>query len=162
MITAIAAVSGNWGIGKGGDLLFHIPEDMKFFRMTTLNHNVIMGRKTLESFPNGKPLKNRTNIVLSQNPDFAPEDVVVCRSVGEAIGYMNQHDDEDFICGGGEIYKAFLPYCSKALITKVEATPEADTFFPNLDEDENWLLTEQSEVFEHEGIKFRFCTYTRK
>lgn len=162
MITAIAAVSGNWGIGKDGGLLFQIPEDMKFFRMTTMNHNVVMGRKTLESFPNGKPLKNRTNIVLSGNPDFAPEDVVLCRSIEEALGVMNQHDDEDFIIGGGEIYKAFLPYCSKALITKVDAVPEADTFFPNLDEDDEWVLAERSEEYDYEGTKFRFCTYMRK
>lgn len=162
MITAIAAVSGNWGIGKNGDLLFRIPDDQKFFRMTTMGHTVVMGRKTLESFPGGKPLKNRTNIVLTRNINYTAEDVAVCRSVEEVLGILNQRESDNFIIGGGEIYKALLPYCGKAIITKIDAICEADVFFPNLDEDNNWVLTEKSEEYNYDGVKFRFCTYMRK
>lgn len=157
MITAIAAVSQNWGIGKDNDLLFNIPEDKKFFRRTTLNHTVIMGRKTLQSLPNGKPFKDRRNIVLSRDPNFSAEGAEVCRSVNEVLTLIK--DEDAFVVGGGEIYREFLPCCAKAIITKVEASPEADAFFPDLDKAGNWRLLEQSEEYEYEGLKYRFCTY---
>ncbi|MDE6764588.1 MAG: dihydrofolate reductase [Oscillospiraceae bacterium] len=160
-MTAIAAVSENRGIGKAGDLLFNIPEDKRFFRRTTLNHTVIMGRKTLESLPNGKPFKDRNNIVLSRDKSFSCDGTTVCGSVGEALKLIGS-DEEAFVVGGGEIYKAMLPYCEKAIITKVYAAPEADVFFPDLDEDENWSLEEQSEEYDYEGLKYRFCVYTKK
>lgn len=160
MITAIAAVTRNWGIGKDGDLLFHIPEDKKFFRRTTINHTVIMGRKTLESLPNGKPFKDRSNVVFSRNTAFAPEGVTVIGSIDEAVRLAEEKPDEEiFVVGGGEIYRAMLPYCQKALITKIDAETEADTFFPNLDEDPGWTLSEQSEKYDFEGTKYSFCTY---
>ncbi len=157
MLTAIAAVSGNWGIGKNGDLLFNIPEDKKFFRRTTLNHTVIMGRKTLESLPGGKPFKDRKNIVLSRNRDFAPEGVTVCHDVREVLGIIKNEDA--FVAGGGEIYRLMLPFCAKAIITKVDSIPEADTFFPDLDSAANWTITGQSEKYTYEGLTYRFCTY---
>ncbi len=162
MITAIAAVSENWGIGYKGDLLFHIPEDMKLFRTVTAGHTVVMGRKTLLSFPDGKPLKNRHNVVLSRNTEFCPEGVTVFKSVNEALEHIKTLGGEVFIIGGGEVYREFLPYCQKALITKVNAAPPADTFFPDLDKDPEWEMTEQSEEKEHNGVKFRFCTYIKK
>ncbi len=162
MITAIAAVSENWGIGYKGELLFHIPEDMKLFRTVTSGHTVVMGRKTLLSFPNGQPLKNRSNVVLSRSADFKPEGVTVFGSVEEVLKYIENADGEIFIIGGGEVYREFLTYCQKALITKVQARPEADTFFPDLDKDSEWVMTELSEEKEHNGIRFRFCTYIRK
>ncbi len=162
MITAIAAVSENWGIGYKGELLFHIPEDMKLFRTVTSGHTVVMGRKTLLSFPNGQPLKNRSNVVLSRSADFKPEGVTVFGSVEEVLKYIENADGEIFIIGGGEVYREFLTYCQKALITKVQARPEADTFFPDLDKDSEWVMTERSEEKEHNGIRFRFCTYIRK
>lgn len=163
MITAIAAVTKNWGIGKDGDLLFHIPDDKKFFRRTTLNHTVIMGRKTLESLPNGKPFKDRNNVVLSRNGNFSPEGVTVLGNIDEAVRLAEKNPDEEiFVVGGGEIYKAMLPYCQKALITKIDAEPEAAVFFPDLDEDDSWVLDSQSEEYDYEGVKFRFCTYMRK
>ena len=162
MLTAIAAVSQSWGIGRDGDLLFNIPEDKKFFRRTTLNHTVIMGRKTLESLPGGKPFKDRENIVLSRNEKFSPEGAVVCGSIEEALAIAeNSGDDEVFIVGGGEIYNAMLPYCQKAIITKVSGDPDADTFFPNLDESPEWTLAEESEEQEFEGLRFRFCIYKK-
>ena len=163
MLTAIAAVSADWGIGKDGDLLFNIPEDKKHFRRTTLNHKVIMGRKTLESLPNGKPFKDRENIVLSRNGDLSVEGATICHSTEEVLKLLeNASDDECFIAGGGEIYKAMLPYCQKAIITKISGAPPADTFFPNLDEDPAWTLAEESDEQEYEGLKYRFCTYIKE
>ena len=160
MLTAIVAADAEYGIGKNGDLLFHIPEDMKFFRSTTLHHTVIMGRKTLESLPNGKPFKDRRNIVLSHDESFAPEGVEVVHSVEEAVK-LAEGEDEVFVCGGGEIYRQLLPYCQKVLITKINANAEAEVFFPDLDKLPEWKLTECSEEHEHDGVKFKFCTYTK-
>ena len=163
MLTAIAAVSENWGIGRDGDLLFNIPEDKKHFRRTTLNHKVIMGRKTLESLPDGKPFKDRENIVLSRNRDFSPEGVTVCHSIEDVLKLIKNADDEEaFIAGGGEIYNAMLPYCQKAIITKISGSPEADTFFPNLDESPEWTLVSESDEQEYQGLTYRFCTYIKK
>lgn len=161
MITAIAAVSRNWGIGRDNDLLYNIPEDKKFFRRTTLEHTVIMGRKTLLSLPNGKPFKDRNNVVLSRNKDFHPEGVTVLGSVEEAVKYAENEGGEVFIVGGGSVYKEMLPFCGKALITKIDGTPDADVFFPNLDELPEWKLTEESEEQDYEGVKYKFCTYER-
>lgn len=161
MITAIAAVSRNWGIGRDNDLLYNIPEDKKFFRRTTLEHTVIMGRKTLLSLPNGKPFKDRNNVVLSRNKDFHPEGVTVLGSVEEAVKYAENEGGEVFIVGGGSVYKEMLPFCGKALITKIDGMPDADVFFPNLDELPEWKLTEESEEQEYEGVKYKFCTYER-
>lgn len=161
MITAIAAVSRNWGIGRDNDLLYNIPEDKKFFRRTTLEHTVIMGRKNLLSLPNGKPFKDRDNVVLSRNKDFHPEGVTVLGSVEEAVSYAENEGGEVFIVGGGSVYKEMLPFCGKALITKIDGMPDADVFFPNLDELPEWKLTEESEEQEYEGVKYKFCTYER-
>lgn len=160
MLTAIVDADADYGIGKNGDLLFHIPEDMKFFRSTTLGHTVIMGRKTLESLPNGKPFKDRRNIVLSRDESFAPEGVEVLHDIAEAAR-LGESEDEVFVCGGGEIYRELLPYCKKVLITKIDAHAGAEVFFPNLDELPEWKLTYSSDEHEHEGLKFRFCTYER-
>lgn len=160
---AIANVDNNWGIGDGKDLLFHIPEDMKFFRRTTLNKAVIMGRKTLETMPNGKPLKDRTNIILTHDENFSMENVIVCNNVNELLEVIKQYDKDDvYVIGGGEIYSLLLPYCDKAIITKTLAEKKAEVFFPNIDINAEWILSEQSDENEYEGIKFRFCIYNRK
>ena len=173
MLTAIAAVSADWGIGRDGDLLFNIPEDKKHFRRTTINHKVIMGRKTLESLPNGKPFGDRKNIVLSRNKEFSPDGVTVCHSTEEVLSLLENQllknqllkstpDEKAFVAGGGEIYKAMLPYCQKAIITKISGAPPADTYFPNLDEDPEWTLAEESDEQEYEELKYRFCTYIKE
>ena len=159
---AIVAVSKNWGIGKDGKLLFSIPEDMKFFREMTTGKTVIMGRKTLDSMPGGKPLKNRRNIVISTREDYEIPGAEVVSSPAAAAVLVGELPQEDvFVIGGGEVYRAMLPFCDRALVTVVEAEPEADKFFPNLDTIEDWQLSEKGEEREHEGLKFRFCTYTR-
>ena len=157
MLIAIVAADRNWGIGKDDALLMHLPEDMKFFREHTTGHPVIMGRKTLESFPGGRPLKNRKNIVITRRVDYAVEGAVVVPTIDAAI---EQAGDEDaFVIGGGSVYRQLIDYCELAFVTKIDAEFEADTFFPNLDEDPRWELAEESEPLEHDGVRFRFTTY---
>ena len=153
----IVATDKNWGIGKNNDLLFHIPKDMKFFRETTTGKTVIMGRKTLESFPNKKPLPNRRNIVLTRNKDYNVDGAEVIYDISE----LNVEADA-FVIGGSEIYKLLLPMCDTAYITKVDADGGADKFFPNLDKDEEWELIEQSEPVTDNGYTITFCKFQRK
>lgn len=159
----IAHASKNWGIGKDNDLMFRLPQDMKFFRETTSGSVVIMGRKTLESFPNQKPLPNRVNIVITKNSDFAPEGVIVAHSAEEAANIAKEYTDRKvFVIGGAMIYNLMLPYCSKALITKVFADSDADTFIHNFDADSDWELFSQSDDIADNGYTIRFCEYRRK
>ncbi len=157
----IAAVDNEWNIGNKGGLLFSLPDDMKFFRTTTSGKIVVMGRKTLESFPNSKPLKNRVNIVLSRsNHDVEGAEFVT--SVDELLGKLKEYDTDDvYVIGGAQIYSLLLPYCDTALITHVDTVAsEADSKLPELNADE-WKITEQSDIHENNGIKFRFTTYKR-
>ncbi len=155
---AIVAVDEKWGIGKNNDLLFSIPEDMKFFRATTLNKVVVMGSNTLKSFPNGNPLKNRTNIVLSTK--LKREDCLVIDSLEKLLETIKAYPSDDvYLIGGAMLYKTLIPYCSEALVTKVFADGDAEVFFPNLDSLDGWELKEQSEVIESNGLSFQFTTY---
>ncbi len=155
---AIVAVDEKWGIGKNNGLLFSIPEDMKFFRTTTLNKVVVMGSNTLKSFPNGAPLKNRTNIVLSRTVNR--EDCLIVDSLDKLIEEIAKYPpDQVFLIGGAMLYKALLPYCSETLVTKVFADGGAEVFFPNLDESEQWEMIENSDIMESNGLKFTFTTY---
>lgn len=157
----IAHADKNWGIGKDNSLMFRLPQDMKFFRTQTADSVVIMGRKTLESFPNQKPLPNRVNIVISKG-EVATEGIVLVHSCEEAVQEAKKYSDKKtFVIGGAAIYKQMLEYCDTALITKVYANGEADAFIPNLDEDKNWRIFEQSEELEDNGYKIRFVTYKR-
>ena len=159
---AIVAVSSNLGIGYENDLLYNIPEDKKFFRSMTLGKVVVMGRKTLESMPGGKPLKDRTNIVLTRNTDYAPDGVTVCHGEDELLKHLESYESDDImIIGGAEIYKLLLPYCDTAYVTKIKDEKPADKFFPDLDSDEDWVLAESSEEKEYEDIGYSFCTYRR-
>ena len=159
----IAAADENWAIGKDGGLLAHLPGDMKFFRETTKEKVVVMGRKTLESFPGKKPLKNRVNIVLTRNTDYAPEGVTLCGSVEEALELLKQYDSEDvFIIGGGTVYRAFLPYCKKAYITHIFHTFPADTVFPDLDREPGSKQTKVLGTGEDNGIRYEFRLYEQQ
>lgn len=159
----IAAADEKWGIGRDGGLLTHLPGDMKYFRETTRGKVVVMGRKTLESFPEGKPLKNRVNIVLTQNQDYRPEGVTVCHNVDETLDVLKQYQEEDiFIIGGGMIYREFLPYCEKAYITHIYAAFDADTDFTDLDAAPDWEIERVGEMQEHNNIKYEFRIYTRR
>ena len=154
----IVAVDSEWGIGKNNGLLFSIPEDMKFFRQTTTGKVIVIGRKTLESFPGGKPLKNRTNIVLSSN--LVCEGVTVVKDIPSLMREIGHFTADDvYVCGGASVYKALLPYCTEALVTKVDAIGGAEAFFPNLDEADGWTLKEEGEPIETNGYTIRFCKY---
>lgn len=158
----IAAVDNNWNIGNKGGLLFSLPDDMKFFRTTTSGKIVVMGRKTLESFPGSKPLKNRVNIVLSRTKhDIDGAEFVT--NVEELLERIKSYDTDDvYVIGGAQIYSLLLPYCDTALITHVDAVAEeADSKFPELNNDE-WEIAEQSDTYENNGIEFCFTTYRRK
>lgn len=159
----IVAVDKNWGIGNEGNLLFHISEDLKNFRRLTEGKTVILGRKTLQTFPKGAPLKNRRNIILSRDESYSVEGAEVCRSIEDVAELLkNENTDNVIVIGGESIYRQMLHLCDTAVVTKIEAEAPSDKFFPNLDEDENWYLAEESEVKEENGIKFKFCTYKRK
>lgn len=155
---AILHADKEWGIGKNNDLMFSIPLDMKFFRQTTLNKVVVMGSNTLKSFPNGAPLKNRINIVLSRNSSF--NDCIVVKSLDDLFVELKKYDtDNVYVIGGSSIYKALLPYCSEVLVTKVDAIGGADSFFENLDNNKDFELIYESEPLETNGYNIKFTTY---
>ena len=161
-MNAIVAVDKNWGIGKDNSLLFRIPEDLKFFKSMTLGKIVVMGRKTLESLPGGKPLKDRTTVVLSSSLNNL-DGVITAKNPQELEIILSNYNTEDImICGGEMVYKLLLPLCDKAYVTKIEEEKEADKFFPNLDALTDWQLKESSEQKEHNGTKFTFNTYTKR
>lgn len=160
---AILAADKNWGIGYNNRLLVSIPSDMKFFRQTTTGKVVVMGRKTLESFPNGLPLKNRTNIVLTANPDYDVKDAVIVHSKDELLEELKKYNEDDiYVIGGESVYRMMLPYCDTVLVTKIDRAFQADAHFPNLDEMEEWTLTEESEEQTCFDLEFRFTKYERK
>ena len=137
----IVAVDQNWAIGKDGDQLVYLKEDLKRFRTLTSGHTVILGRKTLATFPGGRPLKNRRNLILSRNPQFQAEGAEVFSSVEELV--------------------QLLPYCDTAYVTKIHAGFPADTYFPNLDQSGEWEVSEESESLEQDGISYHYVTYSR-
>lgn len=160
---AILAADKNWGIGYNNHLLVSIPSDMKFFRQTTTGKVVVMGRKTLESFPNGMPLKNRTNIVLTGNQNYQVKDAIVVHSEDELMEELKKYDTDDvYVIGGESVYSMMLPYCDTAYVTKIDRAFQADTFFPNLDEMDEWVMTEESEEQTCFDLEFCFTKYERR
>jgi dihydrofolate reductase len=164
MLRAILHADSQWGIGKKNDLMFSLPKDMKFFRTTTKGHTVAMGENTLISFPNSQPLKNRTNIVLSQDETHNYEGVVNVHSFDEFLKTIKEYmkKDDVYIIGGASIYRQMVPYCDEVLLTKVKADGKAEVFFPNLDEDPNYEMTYASKEEEDNGLMIQFTTYTNK
>lgn len=175
---AIVAVDRNWGIGKDGDLLVHLSRDLKYFKENTIGGAIVIGRKTLESFPGSRPLPGRTNIVLTRDPSYEAEGCVVLRpdaaaggeDAGEAARSalaglceeMGLDTDRVFVCGGGSVYRQLLPMCSEVLVTKIDAEYEADTFFPDLDADPGYSVKWESEEVEENGVRFRFTRYAKE
>lgn len=158
----IVAVDKNWAIGKDNKLLVSIPQDMKMFRETTTGKVIAMGRKTLESFPGGKPLDNRTNIVLTTDKSYKA-DAVIVHSLKEMIDELIKYDDEDiFVIGGESVYKELLPHCKKAYVTKIDKVYDADTYFPNLDESSEWHMTKVSDEQTYFDLEYLFTIYERK
>ena len=158
----IVAVDKNWGIGKDNRLLVSIPADMKFFRTTTTGKVVVMGRKTLESFPGGQPLKNRTNIVLTRDVNYKVKDAVIGHSVEELLEELKKYDSEEvYVIGGDSVYSAMLDHCDTAYVTKIDFAYEADTWFPNLDEREDWSPAEASEEQTYFDLEYQFVKYKK-
>lgn len=156
---AILHADREWGIGKDNSLMFSIPEDMKFFRQTTSGNAVVMGGNTLRSFPGGRPLKNRVNIVLSRTLGKR-DDCIVVDTFEKLAGEILRYDtDRVYVIGGACIYDMLLPYCDEVLVTKVDAVGGADTFFRNLDEDGDFSLVSRSDAVESNGYTLHFCTY---
>ena len=155
---AIVAVSQSWGIGKGGDLLFRLPSDLRRFKSITTGHTVIMGRKTLDSLPGGKGLPHRRNLVLSRQSDFAPDRAEVIHSVEDIL---KTAEDDTFVIGGQQVYEQLLPYCARVYVTKVLADPEADAFFPDLDKLPEWKVASTGEMLTENGLSFQYVEYIR-
>lgn len=162
-MNCIVAVDKNWAIGKNNDLLVKIPMDQKFFRETTTGKVVVMGRKTLESFPNGLPLKNRTNIVLTHNPNYTVKDAIVVHSLEELEEELKKYKSEDiYVIGGEKIYAQLLDQCDVAHVTKIDYAYDADAYFPNLDEKQEWVITGDSEEQTYFDLEFYFYRYEKK
>lgn len=158
---AILHADRRYGIGKKNGLMFRLPLDMKFFRQTTQGNVVVMGYNTLLSLPGGQPLKNRTNVVLCDK-DVSVPGCIMARSVDELLKITDGYAPDDvFVIGGASVYKTLLPYCDKVLLTKVDADGDADVFFPNLDENNDFYLENQSEPIDDNGYTIRFTVYKR-
>lgn len=156
----IVAVDNKWGIGRENGLLFNLKRDMRFFKMQTMGKTVVMGRKTLESFPGGRPLCGRENVVLTRNKDFFCNGVEIFNNIDLFLEKYNGKDV--FVIGGAEIYAQLLTYCDTAYVTKIFADGKAERFFVNLDESEDWQLCDETPIYRENGIKYVFSVYTNK
>ena len=160
---AIVNVTPDWGIGAENRLLIAVPSDLKRFRELTIGKTVILGRKTMETFPGKKPLKNRRNLVLSRDPGFSVENAEVFSSIGALLtAIKNLPPEEVFVIGGDSVYQALLPYCDRVLLTKTSFDGKADCFFPNLDELPQWRQIGASKPMEENGITFQYLDYVNQ
>lgn len=159
---AILSADRNWGIGYQNKLLVSIPSDMRFFREMTEGKVIVMGRKTLESFPNGLPLKKRINVVLTHDRSYQVKDAVIVHDKNELMEELKKYQEDIFVVGGGSVYELLLPYCDTAYVTRIDMEYQADTFFPDLDQDPEWELTEESDEQTCFDIEFTFTVYRRK
>lgn len=158
----IVAVDNRWAIGNKNRLLVSIPNDMKHFREETTGKVIVLGRKTLETFPQGLPLQNRENIILSENPAFKVRGATVVNSLEQLLDTLKKYPPEDvYIVGGESIYRQLLPYCDTVHVTKIDHTYEADAYFPDLDADKEWILAEDSDELTYFDISYNFLKYRR-
>ncbi|MFA5576382.1 MAG: dihydrofolate reductase [Tissierellaceae bacterium] len=163
----IFAVDNNWNIGVNGDMLTAIPDDLTRFRLLTENNIIVMGRKTLEALPEQEPLANRINILVTRNEGYYRDGFHIIHSLDqlpELLSRLNPSDDmEVFVIGGGNIAIQLLSQCKRAYITKIlEVFPLADTCIPNLDREEGWRLEKESEIFNFNGLKYKYVNYVRE
>lgn len=156
----IVAVYDDWGIGANGTQPITLNADRKFFRETTRGAMVIVGRRTIADFPGQKPLPGRVNVALTRSHGEIPG-FTVCHSPQEAIA-LAENAERAMVIGGGSVYRQMLPLCTGAYVTKVHCTPQSDTFFPNLDDDPDWILAEILQSGEENGIAYEMCRYVRK
>lgn len=166
----VVAVDKNWGIGFKGELLARVRADLRYFQSLTKGNVVILGSKTLSTFPGGRVLKDRTNIVLSRRQEYQPEGAIVCRSIEDLLSELKNFDDDNvYVIGGATVYEQLLPYCNTAYITKFDKSFECDAYFPNLDLSDEWVLDcvgeaqrTNPETDTEKDMDFYFCTYKRK
>lgn len=159
----IAAVDSNWAIGYKNQLLVRIPHDQKWFQSTTMGKVIVLGRKTLETFPNGVPLAGRTNIVLTTDKSLKVRGATVVHSIDELLTELKRYNSEDvYVVGGESVYNQLLDMCDTAYITKIDYVYEADRYFPNLDENKSWELREESDEQTYFDLEYTFRTYVRK
>lgn len=162
-MNVIAAVDRKWGIGNKRQLLVQIPADQKLFRQETTGKVIILGHRTLETFPQGMPLAGRTNIILSRDPDFKVKGADVVHSIEELMEELKAYDSRDvYVVGGESIYQQLLPYCDTAHLTMIDHTYEADAHFPNLETDEEWVQTRESDEQTYFDLAYTFVKYERR
>ncbi len=162
-MNAIVAVDNNWAIGCKNSLLVRIPADHKNFRQETTGKVVVLGRKTLETFPQGMPLPNRTNIILSTDSEYKVKDAVVVHSKEELDTELKKYPTEDvYIIGGESVYRMMLPACDVVHVTKIDHDYEADAYFPNLDKDDEWEITAESEEQTYFDLPYYFVKYEKR
>lgn len=158
----IVAVDNNWAIGYNNQLLVSIPNDHKMFRKNTVNKVVVLGRKTLETFPQGQPLANRTNIILSKNKDYKVNGAITVNSIEALLEELKKYPSDDvYIIGGDSIYKQMIDYCDTAIVTKVDHEYQADAYFPNLDKLPGWKIVDESEEETYFDLEYKFVTYKK-
>ena len=162
-MNAIVAVDSNWAIGNKGQLLISIPADHKMFRQTTLDKVVVLGRKTIETFPGGQPLAKRTNIILTGQTDYKAGDAIIVHSIEELLEELRKYDSDDvYIIGGDSVYKQMLPYVDTVHVTKIDREYEADAYFPNLDKSDDWEIVASSDEQVYFDTTYCFLEYKRK
>jgi len=162
-MNAIVAADKNWAIGNKGKLLVSIPNDMKMFREETTGKVVVLGRKTLATFPGGRPLKNRTNIVLTTDVNFEVPDAIVVHSINELLEELKKYNSEEiYIIGGDSVYKQMIDYCDVCHVTKIDHAYEADTYFPNLEKMDEWELSVETEEMTYFDLEYTFQKWVRR
>lgn len=159
----IVAADKNWGIGYQGQLLVSIPNDHKQFRKATVGKVVVLGRKTLETFPQQQPLEKRTNIILSRDKNYKVKDAIVVHSIEELLEELKNYNSDDvYIIGGDSIYKQMLPYCDAATVTRIDYAYQSDAYFPDLDAMEDWENVDTSEEQTYFDVEYYFVQYRKK
>lgn len=162
-MNAIVAVDKNWAIGYKGKLLVSIPADMKSFRETTTGKVVVLGRKTLATFPNGMPLKNRTNIILTTDKNYKAGDAIIVHDIDELMSKLNAYDTNDvYVIGGDSVYKQMLPYVDTCIVTRIRHTYDADSFFENLEKNDSWEMVNESEEQIYFDLEYTFQLWKRR
>lgn len=160
-MNAIVVVDRNWAIGNEGKLLVHLPGDLKYYKEKTIGNVIVYGRKTLSTYPGGKPLPGRTNIVLTRDPNYVNEGCIICHSREEVLDVIKAYDEDTvFVSGGAQIYELFFDDVDTFYVTKIDAAYPADRYFPDLDQ-LGYEITWQSDIQEHQGTQYRFLKYVR-
>lgn len=155
----IVAVTNDYAIGKNNNLLFHLPTDLKYFKQTTINKVVVMGERTYHSLPK-RPLPNRINIVLSDNPQFYDDNIVIVNNLNQLFDELKKYNPDDvFVTGGASVYNLLMDYCTKAYITKIDMVVPADTYIKNIEKMQNWKLVSQSETKTENDLDFKFLIF---